>query len=406
MKQTPGIFVALPLIDELEHLPSLLGCCKNQSFKNFEVFVCVNQPDNWWDDPQKRIICENNRQTIQMLTAVNEFPVRIVDKSSPGKGWTGKQSGVGWARKTCMDEICKVAEDKDIILSLDGDTIFSERYFQAIIDGFKQNQATHSIAVPYYHQLTSNETANHAILRYEIYMRYYTINLLRIGFPYAFTALGSAMASTVKAYRRVGGLTPHKSGEDFYFLQKLKKSGSMLINLSERVYPAARFSNRVFFGTGPAMIKGAAGDWTSYPVYNYRYFDEIESTINQFRALCKHDIETPMSHFFEEKFGKGPVWQPLRENVKDSIQFEKACFIKIDGLRVLQYLKWRHQQNEKTDEENLKEFLRKFYDHDEIREILPDSLSLTTCSIATLNRIRDFLFLKEEEWQRKIRILQ
>jgi len=406
LENSSKIYVALPLIDELGHLPALLDCFAKQTFTNFEVFVCINQSDDWWDDEQNRHVCLNNAETIRFLKEVTNFRIHIIDKSSRGSGWTGKQLGVGWARKTIMDEISKIAAENDIILSLDGDTTFSENYFRSVLDAFKQNPEIYSIAIPYYHRLTGDESANLAILRYEIYMRYYAINLLRIGCPFAFTALGSAMACTVKAYRRIGGLTPHKSGEDFYFLQKLKKFGGMLISLDERVYPAARFSSRVFFGTGPAMIKGAAGDWDSYPIYNYHFFDEVAETFKTFKDLFTGDVETPMTSFLEEKFGKTLLWQPLRENSKNSTQFEKACITKIDGLRILQFLKWRQQQVCERDEENLKDFLYKFYGQDNPKEILPEPFIFEQSSVEVLSKIRDFLFLKEEEWQRKIRILR
>ncbi len=406
MENSSKIYVALPLIDELEHLPALLNCFENQTFKSFEVFVCVNQPDAWWQDEQRRQICLNNQETIRILKGVKSLNLQIIDKTSRGFGWAGKQAGVGWARKTIMDEISKVSAETDIILSLDGDTTFSENYFDSVFDAFCLNPEIQSIANPYYHQLTGDISANLAILRYEIYMRYYAVNFLRIGSPYSFTALGSAMACTVKSYRRIGGLTPHKSGEDFYFLQKLKKFGNMLITLPEKVYPAARFSSRVFFGTGPAMIKGAAGDWGSYPIYNYHFFDEIHDTFKAFKNLFTSDFETPMTAFLEDKFEKGRLWQPLRENAKSIVQFEKACITRVDGLRILQYLKWRHQQNHRSDEENLKEYFSTFFDADNFEEIIPEHFILEDCSVDELNKIRDFLFLKEEEWQQKIRILR
>jgi glycosyltransferase involved in cell wall biosynthesis len=406
LENSSKIYVAMPLIDELDHLPGLINCFENQIYKNFEVFVCVNQPDDWWAQEQKLQACENNRETLRILNEIKNFRITIIDKTSPGLGWNGKQAGVGWARKTIMDGIATVAGEKDIILSLDGDTTFSENYFSSVLDAFAMNPEIQSIAIPYYHKLTCDESANLAILRYEIYMRYYAINLLRIQSPFSFTALGSAMACTAKAYRRIGGLTPHKSGEDFYFLQKLRKFGNMLITLPEMVYPAARFSSRVFFGTGPAMIKGAAGDWSSYPVYNYHFFDEVSETFNAFENLYKDDFKTPMTEFLEEKFGESQVWQPLHENSKSAGQFVKACSTKIDGLRILQYLKWRHQQTQLNDEENLKVFFSEFNHLDDFKEILPEPFVFEQCSVAQLGKIRDFLFLKEEEWQQKIRILR
>ncbi len=218
-----------------------------------------------------------------------------------------------------------------------------------------------ALSVPYYHELTGDEEKDRAILRYEIYMRYYAINLRRIGSTYSFTAIGSAMALPVKSYRAIGGMTPHKSGEDFYFLQKLRKFGPVLTWNKEKVYPEARYSDRVFFGTGPAMIKGREGDWSSYPIYPFELFDEIRETYDLLPDLFLKDVFTPMDDFIEEKFANQNIWQPLRENFKTREQFVKACHHKIDGLRILQFLKWRNSNSVHSDEENLARWFEKFH---------------------------------------------
>ena len=148
-----------------------------------------------------------------------------------------------------------------------------------------------ALSNPYYHKLTGAEAEDRAILRYEIYMRNYAINMLLINSPYAFTAMGSAIALPVSSYKAIGGLTPKLSGEDFYFLQKLRKYGNINIHNKEKVYPAARFSDRVFFGTGPAMIKGNDGDWESYPIYHIQLFKNIERTYESFEILFKNDFQ-------------------------------------------------------------------------------------------------------------------
>ncbi|MCK5839711.1 MAG: glycosyltransferase, partial [Bacteroidales bacterium] len=246
----PKIYIALPVLDEYEYIRNFIQCLSNQTYTDFKLVVCVNQPDDWWEDPDKTDICIGNQKTIQYLSGITAFAVEIIDRSSKGNGWTGKQYGVGWARKTIMDEINLEAFNNDIIVSLDADTEFNPGYLKSIVETFTHNIDSTALAIPYYHKLTNDEHADRAILRYEIYMRYYAVNMLRIDNSYAFTAIGSAMAIPVKAYRAVGGITPHYSGEDFYFLQKLKKYGSILNWNDEWVYPAARFSDRVFFGTG------------------------------------------------------------------------------------------------------------------------------------------------------------
>ncbi len=279
------IFIAIPAINEMEWLPEFINCLNQQSFKQFKVVVGVNQPDDWWGKSEKVHICENNQKSIEYLKEVQNLELEILDNSSKGKGWVGKKSGVGWARKTIMDKIAKEANENDIMVTLDADTTFEPGYLQSIINTFLMYPKAVALSVPYYHKLTGKPEPDRAILRYEIYMRYYALNLWRINSPYNFTAIGSAMALPIKSYKAIGGITPHKSGEDFYFIQKLRKYGTVLTWNEEKVYPAARFSDRVGFGTGPAMIKGRAGDWDSYPIYPFNYFDEVKSTYDLFPVL-------------------------------------------------------------------------------------------------------------------------
>jgi len=403
----PKIFVALPLMDEMENIPTLLGCFEKQLFRNFQVVACVNQPEHWWDDPVKKNICLNNQATIDLLLSKKLDNLTVINRSSPGKGWDKKHFGVGWARKTAMDHVSGIAQPEDIILTLDGDTHFSEKYFQSFTDAFDEYPQVKALTTPYFHPLpVDDEAASRAILRYEIYMRHYAINMLRIGNPYAFSALGSAIACSAKTYRSIGGITPHKSGEDFYFVQKLRKFGEILIWLEEKVYPAARFSDRVFFGTGPAMIRGSGGDWSGYPIYPASFFDEIKSTFDAFEHLYDRDLDLPMTAFLTEKFEEN-FWQPLRDNASGVENFARACRHKVDGLRILQYLKWRNQAFPSTDENNLVDFLLLFYPDDElVKQTDWKEFTFDSSSNETLNRLRDFLTEKEQLWRKTIRILR
>jgi hypothetical protein len=208
-------------------------------------------------------------------------------------------------------------------------------------------------------------------------MRCYHKNLVRIGSPYAFTALGSAMAVRVDAYRKMGGMVPKKSGEDFYFLQQLCKIGRIETKNSVVVYPSTRLSDRVFFGTGPALIKGVSGNWDSYPIYSPKLWDEIANIYQNFE-----------NYFSQEDY------QKLKSNSKTDAQLLKFCHEKFDGLRILQYLKNRHlcrdaiNRVSTTDEINLRENLKTF----DIQINLPPDFSFETAKIEFLNEIRNALF--------------
>ncbi|MEI7501157.1 MAG: glycosyltransferase family 2 protein [Bacteroidota bacterium] len=395
----PFVYVALPVMDEPEFLPRLLNCIAGQSYRRFKLFVCINQPESWWNEPDKIVVCENNAKSLKILQDFKNENVTFLDFTSRGRGWAGKRHGVGWARKTLMDHISKEANPGDIIVSLDADTFITPDYLLSVALNFKNHPGAVALAVPYFHKTTSDIIANRAILRYEIYMRHYFLNLERIGSPYAFTALGSAMALPVWAYRAIGGMTPKLSGEDFYFLQKLRKYGEILLWNDEMVYPEARFSDRVFFGTGPAMIKGAAGDWSSYPVYPPALFDEILETYLLLPVLYLKSMPTAIARFMIMATKERDPFHPLRLNHKDPDHFSRAFHEKFDGLRMLQFLKNSNENCRSTDEENLREYMNRFYLNTELEkyEIDLEKLSFSESPVNELEKIRSFLFDKEME---------
>jgi len=333
------LHIAIPALDELEFLPhTLTAIAKQKTAYPFQVYVCVNQPNAWWYDKDKVNICENNQKLLLFLENFKDFNIIIIDKTSVNKGWRENGSGVGWARKTLFDEIFKTAADDDVIISLDADTLFNESYFQSIGDNFTQHKID-TISVPYYHNLTDDEEANRAILLYEIYLRNFFINMHRIGSPYAFTAIGSAIAVKVKALKKIRGITPLSSGEDFYLLQKLRKMSPISNYNSEMVYPMARFSTRVPFGTGPAMVKFCRGNFERYPIYPKPLFNTIKETYDIIPELFTEDKETEFIVFLKEQYKTDDLWGPLRKNFKTLPQFTRAFHEKADGLRILQFLK-------------------------------------------------------------------
>ncbi len=395
---TPFVYLALPVMDETELLPRLIAVLRKQSLTSYELVVCVNQPDRWWYDQEKREICLRNSRTLEYLEGLEGIRLTLLDRSTPGRGWQGKNLGVGWARKTAMDAIVSKANNEDIIISIDADTTFHENYLQSVCRTLKSHPEAMALSLPYYHHLTGDGDTDRCMLRYEIYMRYYFLNMWRITNPYAFTALGSAMALPVWAYRKVGGITPHRSGEDFYFMQKLCKQGRIIHWNEERVYPAARFSDRVFFGTGPAMIRGRSGDWSGYPIYHYSLFDKVRETYDRFDVLFKKDVATPMDDFLYALFGKDDTWRRLRHNYRSREPFIRACTARVDGLRILQYLKTEQKKVLHSDEENLKAFIRKFYppEHLQSWNIDPDAIDFGKMDPAGLNHLRDFLSSHED----------
>jgi hypothetical protein len=201
-------------------------------------------------------------------------------------------------------------------------------------------------------------------------------------------------------------MTPKMSGEDFYFLQKLKKYGRILIWNEEKVYPAARFSDRVYFGTGPAMIRGNAGDWSAYPVYSSGFFDEIGETYRLFDAFYTRTQPSRVTEFLSNLLKEDDPFKSLRENTRDPKRFIRACHEKFDGLRILQYLRMRQTRQPEKDEDSLRNFLIKHYspDLEQFKNDL-DHLDFKDGAVEELEKIRSFLVKKEEEYQLTARLL-
>lgn len=397
----PKVYAAIPVLNETEYLSDLINDLIQQQDCSWEAVICINQPDDWWHDPQKKEICVRNQESIEYLISLNLPQIHLINKSSPGNGWTGKNHGVGWARKTAMDKASSLADSGDLIVSMDADTRYSSWYFNRLIAASEKYPNAAGLSVPYYHPLTGDETTDRCVLRYEIYMRNYALNMLFINSPYAFSAIGSGMACKASVYRRMGGITPKMSGEDFYFMQKLRKSGNIVVNIDDTIYPASRFSDRVYFGTGPAMIKGRRGDWNSYPIYHNQAFQLIKQTYDAFGGLFKENSATPMDTFLEKVTHGDPVWEPLRSNASTKDSFIRACMQRVDALRILQFLKETNTTFGDGNEHRLIYFLTKHFEtNDELKEIF-SRLDFGQTPVSELDSIRDFMAKEELVLQKK-----
>ncbi len=390
------IYLALPILNESENLPALINCLSFQETDGFELFACVNNYDYWWDEEDKLSQCRDNQESIRILRSISGFKVNVLDKSSRGKAWHKKKGGVGHARRVLMDAISNTAAPNDIIVSIDADTYYPPDYLREIakvLDG----TGVIGLSLPYYHKL--NGLNDRLILRYEIYMRYYLSNMLRIKNPYAFTAIGSAMAFPAWAYRKVGGITPVSSGEDFYFLQKLSKSGIVCNWANTTAYPSARFSDRVDFGTGPALIKGGMGDWGSYPFYPPHLFNIVKSTYDKFPLLYERDLRCDMDCYLHKQFRSNNIWGALRGNYKDRENFVKACANKVDALRILQFLRSENIKSPVNDSTVLKRYLKKHHLDDLSPELieLVEGLDLVNSSVQELDLLRNWMFDAENK---------
>lgn len=386
------ISVAVPMLAELENLPALLEMLNRQTFRNFTFYCCVNNPDEWscsGNEEQRRMYADNQATLGRLLSfqSLNpDYKIVILDFSSPGCGWKGRKRGVGWARKELFAAIAHDCADNELVVSLDADTEISETYLESVLYTMNAHPEHSALCVPYYHPLSGDEKQDRAMLRYEIYMRHYLLNLLESDNPYAFTALGSAMVFPLWAYNRVGGITPLQGGEDFYLMQKFAKTGQVLLSCNEIVRPQGRRSSRVPFGTGPAIVQGLDSMDSTYPLYPAEGFRSVAETFALFPRLYDEDVETPMSDFLRQQLKTDELWQPLRKNFKTRDLFVHACQERVDGLRILQFLK---TFDVRPAEEEMALFCS------DRRIPLPEGYNFSTSPINTVDCLRNSLFERE-----------
>ncbi len=380
------------MLAERENLPRLLDALYGQTVRNFTLYCCVNNREGWNDDGDDghRSSYLDNQASLEYLHSYQmlhpDLQLVIFDHSTVGKGWQGKQHGVGWARKVIFDAIASKASDNEVIVSLDADTAFGSTYLESVLEAFNGHPEHSALCLPYYHPLSGNDIDDRAMLRYEVYMRHYLISLWGSGNPYAFTALGSAMAFPLWAYKKVGGITPLQGGEDFYLMQKFAKTGKILLHCRETVRPQGRASLRVPFGTGPAIAKGIDSMDDTYPLYPAEGFRAIADTYALFPRLYNEDVETPMSDFLRQQLKTDDLWQPLRKNFKTRELFVHACTERVDGLRILQFLK---SFQLRPAEEELLLLCNKHYIS------TPSGFSFRKSTIMEINSVRDAIFKLE-----------
>ncbi|MBQ2553371.1 MAG: hypothetical protein II563_11085 [Treponema sp.] len=397
----PTLRIAIPAMDELDYLPVTLDALSKQDTRlPFEVYVCVNQPDEYWNHPERQTVCKNNQKLLEFLHGYKSLTLHILDFASPGLGWKGKKTGVGFARKVLFERILSECDPKDIIISLDADTTFGTCYLQSVADRFERNPEMTAMSVPYYHPLNGgDEIRDKALLRYEIYMRNYAVNLLKISSPYGFTALGSAIAMRACSLKKIGNITPYQSGEDFYLVQKFCKMGGLSLFNTECVYPAGRYSDRVPFGTGPAMKLGAEGIWDSYPIYHFSFFTSIQEAYGKLRELYENKLsvkDNDFLRFLQKENQKPDIWQDIRENVSDFQHFVKAFHQKADGLRILQFVRAKQQQQPDLERNALYDNFH-FWMPEKCPNWLMPSQHWHQYTLEQLNTLRDLLFNEEAQ---------
>ncbi|HOT50179.1 MAG TPA: glycosyltransferase family 2 protein [Candidatus Hydrogenedentes bacterium] len=296
---------------------------------------------------------EENQETLRRLWPLmeNGGPLRLacVDASSPGCELPG-EGGVGLARKIGMDRALGLLAHngftRGALVCLDADTRVQPGYLRAIRETLSRASAWAAV-IDYAHPIELSPAEAAAIVCYETFLRYHVMGLRMAGSPYAFHTIGSAMACRADAYAAVSGMKPRQAGEDFYFLQALAKTGPVALIHDTVVWPSARPSVRVPFGTGARVRRHLAGMEDEYRLYDPRgylflrdWLLGVESRPDAGPDVLLADAG-PLRAFLEAR-RFADIWPRLQANSRDARQALWQFHRWFDGfstIKCLHYLR-------------------------------------------------------------------
>ncbi|MGI9284688.1 MAG: hypothetical protein ACR2P1_04815 [Pseudomonadales bacterium] len=278
---------------------------------------------------------ESKDESLTLLNSGKQSHLLCVDAYTAGRQLPAQQ-GVGLARKIGADIACqlyyagKIA--KPWIFTTDADVVLPLDYFNATAN---VSQAA-AFIFSYQHSRPSDPKQALAIDLYDYSLRYYTSALQWAGSPYAFQTVGSTLAIHAEHYAKVRGFPKRSAGEDFYILNKLRKTGA-IVSLNEPVIKvSARISNRTPFGTGAALsqIMELENPEHDYVFYHPKVFELLRQFLH---ALPD-------------------IWQQANPAISEAIENEKL-------LHVLQSLDIESGiQHAITHSKTLEGFLKHMHD--------------------------------------------
>jgi hypothetical protein len=273
----------------------------------------------------------------------------VVDRFSAGRTVDAKQ-GVGLARKLGCDlAVALMAAERSApwICSTDADATLPHDYFHAL-DSCPNDAVAAVFSVE--HATSANEDGgiSAATARYECALRYYIDGLAWAGSPYAFPTIGSALAVRPQAYCECRGFPRKSGGEDFYLLNKLAKLGRVHWLKNTVISVAARLSDRVPFGTGPAVKKILAlANPADFLYYTPDTFIELRTWLHHIPNIWwqlqnnRAPLETLPPHLQSvlREAGIDKLWGHIQRQVTTPEQCEITAHHWFDAFQTLKFIR-------------------------------------------------------------------
>ena len=349
-----SIIVMIPCLKEPEifrTLKSLWSC--NPIRSCCEVIVVVNESES-----STQAVKDFNRENYRKLFVWKNENDRadLILHPIYARSVNAKHAGAGMARKIGMDEVIRrfsaLNKPEGVIVSLDADCLVSANYLQKIESVFTENKSCFAATLNFKHRVEemTDPKQKLGIQLYEDYLHYYKKALDFVGFPDSIYTIGSAFAVRAEAYVKQGGMNRRQAGEDFYFLNKLTKLGKITEINDAFVYPSARVSDRVPFGTGAAITKWMKQEEDLTLTYNFAAFLDLKALFDQVDSLFRNmdDGLMPLLPDSMQEYLQMlefPVkLKEINQNSSTLPSFRKRFFQFFDGFIILRFLNFAHQK--------------------------------------------------------------
>lgn len=267
-----------------------------------------------------------------------------------------KHAGVGLARKIGMDVAVgyfhRNGISRGVMISLDADCTVSENFLKTIWKVFSHDKSLNAAIHDFRHRVEEGSPLSEdAARQYEAYIRYFRSMLEYIGFPYYWHTIGSAFSVSADAYVRVGGMGRQQGGEDFYFLQKIFALGNIGELKEARVFPMARLSDRVPFGTGPSLLKIMNDPEGNRRAYSKESFETLKQLFDMKDELNGKEDQSvdrmlsvlhPSLQQFLHEIDFLALIRDCNDNSASLITFRKRFFHHFNAFRIIKYLNQVH----------------------------------------------------------------
>ena len=260
-----------------------------------------------------------------------------------------KDQGVGLARKVGADIAVKLFLNGHIesswIHSSDADAYLPNNYFSAHLANNLITKNSVATCCNFYHH-SEHEAIHQANHLYETALRYYVAGLHFAQSPYAYFTIGSILSFDINAYCQARGFPKRSAGEDFYLLNKLAKLGVVTYLPEVTIKLEARPSQRVPFGTGPAVqsIMLLTEQSQDYLYYNPKVFIELKACLLAFNSLWQYREKPelwfdPLSVITQQALKNiGLLSFISKQKSANQIQFDKQLIVWFDSFKTLKFI--------------------------------------------------------------------